>query len=77
MINDNARNFSRLQMLIDLIIIIVSYLLGWWIRFRGPFAYSAVETKTLGDFVMLLIVIVPGYMLLYRAFDLYATLRMQ
>ena len=77
MINDNERNFSRLQMLIDLIIIIVSYLLGWWIRFRGPFAYSAVETKTLGDFVMLLIVIVPGYMLLYRAFDLYATLRMQ
>ena len=77
MINDNERDFSRLQMLIDLVIITASYLLAWWIRFRGPFAYSAVETKTLTDFLVLLVLILPGYLLLYRAFDLYATLRMQ
>ena len=77
MINDNERDFSRLQMLIDLAIITASYLLAWAIRFRGPFAYSAVETKTLTDFLMLLVLILPGYLLLYRAFDLYATLRMQ
>ena len=43
MIQDNQKNFSRLQMLIDAIVIAVTYVLAWMIRFIGPFAYSAVR----------------------------------
>ena len=43
MIQDNQKNFTRLQMLIDAIVIAVCYVLAWMIRFIGPFAYSAVR----------------------------------
>ena len=41
MIQDNQKNFSRLQMLIDVIVLAVSYISAWFLRFMGPFAYSA------------------------------------
>ena len=36
MIQDNQKNFSRLQMLFDIIVIAVSYIAAWMIRFIGP-----------------------------------------
>ena len=77
MIIDNQKHFSRLHILIDILVIIFSYILAWVIRFIGPFADSAVVTKSLQDFMFLLLFIVPGYLLLYDAFELYAPMRMQ
>lgn len=77
MIIDNQKNFSRLHVLIDVIVILFSYICAWALRFVGPFASSAVRSKSFQDFMVLLIFIVPGYLLLYQAFDLYTPLRMQ
>ena len=77
MINDNEKYFTRAHILIDVLVTGFSYLLAWWMRFRGPFADSAVTTKTFEDFMFLLIFIIPGYLLLYQAFSLYTPLRMQ
>lgn len=77
MIQDNQKNFSRLHMLIDALVIACSYLCAWAIRFVGPFADSAVRTLSFQQYMSLLIFIVPGYLLLYHAFTLYTPMRMQ
>ncbi len=77
MIIDNQKHFSRLHVLIDIVVISFSYLCAWWMRFKGPFQASAVTSKTFQDFMFLLLFIVPGYLILYQAFDLYTPLRMQ
>ena len=77
MIQDNQKNFSRLHMLIDALVISGSYLCAWALRFVGPFAGSAVRTLSFQQYMLLLIFIVPGYLLLYHAFTLYTPMRMQ
>ena len=77
MIIDNEKHFSRAHIVIDVLVTGFSYLLAWWMRFRGPFADSAITTKTFSDFMFLLVFIIPGYLLLYHAFSLYTPLRMQ
>lgn len=77
MIQDNQKNFSRLQMLFDIIVIAVSYIAAWMIRFIGPFAYSAVFTLSFQQYMFALIFIIPGYLLLYQAFTLYEPMHMQ
>ena len=77
LIQDNQKNFSRLQMLFDIIVIAVSYIAAWMIRFIGPLAYSAVFTLSFEQYMFALIFIVPGYLLLYQAFTLYEPMHMQ
>ena len=69
MIKDNQKNFSRLHMLIDVFVIAASYALAWLIRFQGIFEHSAVQSKTVQEYMFMLIFIIPGYVLLYQAFD--------
>lgn len=77
LIKDNQKNFSRLHMLIDVFVVTVSYALAWLIRFQGIFEHSAVQSKTVQEYMFMLIFIIPGYLLLYQAFDLYTPMRMQ
>ena len=77
MIIDNQKNFSRLHMLIDAAVIALSYLGAWAIRFVGPFSGSAVRALSFQQYMGLLIIVVPGYLLLYQAFTLYTPMRMQ
>ena len=77
MIQDNQKNFTRMQMLIDAVIIAVCYVLAWMLRFIGPFAYSAVRALTFEQYMFALVFIIPGYLLLYQAFTLYEPLHMQ
>ncbi len=75
MINDNQKNFSRLHMLIDTLVIAVSYLGAWVIRFLGPF--ESYRTLSFEQYMFLLVFLIPGYLLLYQAFTLYTPSRMQ
>ena len=77
MIQDNQKNFNRLQMLIDTVVIAVAYIAAWMIRFIGPFADSAVRALAFEQYMFALIFIIPGYLLLYQAFTLYEPLHMQ
>ena len=56
-------------MLIDVFVIAASYALAWLIRFQGIFEHSAVQSKTVQEYMFMLIFIIPGYVLLYQAFD--------
>ena len=77
MLKDNEKNFSRLHMLVDTIVLVISYFLAWMIRFVGPMAATAVRTRSFQQYMMMLILIIPVYLLLYQAFTLYTPMRMQ
>lgn len=77
MIKDNQKNFSRLHVLIDTIIIAVSYVLAWLLRFVGPFADTAVRARSFEQYMSLLLGVIPLYLLLYQAFTLYTPMHMQ
>lgn len=71
MLKDNEKNFSRLHMIIDAIVLVLSYFLAWLIRFVGPMAATAVRTRSFQQYMLMLVFIVPVYLLLYQAFTLY------
>lgn len=64
-------------MLIDVIVIAASYFSAWWLRFRGPFSGNAVRTLSFEQYMFALVFIIPGFLLLYHAFNLYVPMRMQ
>ena len=77
LLKDNEKNFSRLHMIIDAIVLVLSYFLAWLIRFVGPMAATAVRTRSFQQYMLMLVFIVPVYLLLYQAFTLYTPMRMQ
>ena len=64
-------------MLVDAIVLVLSYFLAWLIRFVGPMAATAVRTRSFKQYRLMLVLIVPVYLLLYQAFTLYTPMRMQ
>ena len=64
-------------MIVDAVVLVLSYFLAWLIRFVGPMAATAVRTRSFQQYMMMLILIVPVYLFLYQAFTLYTPMRMQ
>ena len=64
-------------MIVDAVVLVLSYFLAWLIRFVGPMAATAVRTRSFRQYMMMLILIVPVYLLLYQAITLYTPMRMQ
>ncbi|MEE1032494.1 MAG: exopolysaccharide biosynthesis polyprenyl glycosylphosphotransferase, partial [Ruminococcus sp.] len=76
MIKDNQRYFNRMHVVIDAVVIIVSYFLAWAFRY-AIFSAGAVQSVTFYWYMRLLIGIVPVYLILYYAFNLYTPKRVQ
>ncbi len=76
MIKDNQKHFNRLQVLLDALVIVLSYILAWMIQFHvivhGRRGMLPVEM-----YMSALIFIVPGFLLLYYGFNLYTPKRVQ
>lgn len=66
-----------MHVVIDAIVIIVSYLLAWFLKFVWPFAEGSVRSLSLNWYLAVLVPIVPGYLILYYAFSLYTPKRVQ
>lgn len=76
MIKDNQRYFNRMHVVIDAVVIIVSYFLAWALRY-AIFSAGAVQSVPFYWYMRLLIGIVPVYLILYYAFNLYTPKRVQ
>lgn len=76
MIKDNQRYFNRMHVVIDALVIIVSYFLAWAFRYV-IFSAEAVQSVPMKWYMQLLIGIVPIYLILYYAFNLYTPKRVQ
>ncbi|MDO5392159.1 MAG: undecaprenyl-phosphate glucose phosphotransferase [Eubacteriales bacterium] len=77
MIKDNQKHFNRLHVVIDAFVIALSYILAWLIKFEGPFAAGSVKALSFQQYMILLVGIVPGFLILYYAFNLYTPKRVQ
>ena len=73
MIKDNQKYFNRLQVLLDAVIVVVSYILAWFIKFRILDAEGG--ALSMGQYFRVLYVVVPGYLILYTMFHLYTSKR--
>ncbi len=77
MIKDNQQHFNRLHVLIDAAVVAGAYLLAWWLKFRSGILDSELGALSFSFYMSALLVMVPGYILLYYAFNLYAAKRVQ
>ncbi len=77
MIKDNQKFFNRLHFVLDAVIIAASYMLAWYLKFASPFSDidKSVGVLSMTTYFEMLIVIVPGYLILYYAFNLYTPKR--
>ena len=57
-------------MLVDALVITVAYLLAWTIQFK---ILDKISGFLFGDYMLMLIPLVPGYLLLYAAFGMSTT----
>ena len=77
MIKDNQRYFNRLHVVFDALVIAMSYVTAWFIKFQGPFSETSVRVLSFEQYMSALVFIVPGFLILYYAFNLYTPKRMQ
>ena len=66
MIKDNQKYFNRMHVVIDAVVIIISYLAAWLLKFVGPFSGDAVRSLSFEWYMTALFGIVPVYLILYR-----------
>ena len=77
MIKDNQKYFNRLHVVIDGFIIIISYALSWFLRFKSGLFIIDAWYLPIEIYMGALIFIVPGYLILYGSFQLYTPKRVQ
>ena len=77
MIKDNQQHFNRLQVVMDAVVMIVSYAFAWWFKFSSGFVDKEIGVLSFEFYMRALILIVPLYILLYYAFNLYTPKRVQ
>ena len=77
MIKDNQKLFNRLHLLVDAIVVAISYLLAWYIKFCTVFADTEPGAGALdmGTYFSFLYFVVPEYIILYYFFNMYAPKR--
>jgi len=75
MIKDNQRFLNRLHLILDILIVVLSYVLAWYLKFKSVF-FEGIESKlSFSDYMLALVWIVPLFLLLYSAFSLYSPKR--
>lgn len=77
MIKDNQQHFNRLHVLIDAVVVAASYAFAWWLKFSSGIVEHEVGALPFAFYARTLIVVVPLYILLYYAFNLYTPKRVQ
>lgn len=77
MIKDNQKLFNRIHLLVDILITACSFMLAWYLKFRSPFSDvdPNVGVLSMEQYFSFLWFLVPGYVVLYYFFDMYAPKR--
>ena len=78
MIKNNQQKLNRLHVVLDAVVIVISYLVAWGLLILGNRLFSP-QTKVLSArfYFAMLVWIVPLYLVLYTFFNLYTPKRVQ
>jgi len=74
LIKDNQRYLNRLHVVLDALITVISYITAWWIRLV-MFSEEGAGVLPKEIYFGALLVIVPGYVILYSTLNLYKSKR--
>ena len=77
MIKDNQKYFNRMHVVLDALVIIISYLLAWVLKFRTELFGHSVQTLPFAYYALAMVLIIPIYLVLYYACSLYTPKRVQ
>lgn len=84
MIKDNQKTFNRIHIVIDGLLLALSYMFSYYLRFKSPISNSwifkldpASGYYNLGRYMEVLIFLVPGYLIIYYYCNLYSPMRIQ
>ncbi len=77
MIRDNQKYFNRLHVVVDLLIIEASYMASWYLKFKTTLFNHESGRLSFDTYMNASWFIIPLYMLLYLAFHLYTSKRVQ
>lgn len=73
MIKDNQKLLNKIHLLLDAVVIVVAYVLAWMVKFEFGRVSGGVLPRE--DYFAALLLLVPGYVFLYSAFQLYTPKR--
>ena len=76
MIKENQKAINRITMLIDVITLILSFLLSWYIRISSGIMESGQWHLSFKEFLVPFLVMVPVYLIIYDFKRLYNSERM-
>ncbi len=77
MIKSNQQLLNRIHVILDAIVIIVSYLLAYYIRIGSPIFPEVAQGLSFGYYILALAVLTPFYLVLYSVCQLYVSKRLQ
>ncbi len=77
MIKDNQQHLNRLHVIIDAVLIVVSYMLAWWLKFSSGILHTEGGALPFRYYMWALVFLVPLLLMLYYAFNLYTSKRVQ
>lgn len=77
MIKDNQKSINRFQVMLDGIVVILAYVLGWYILIGSGWFVSKDEALKPVYYLAWLIFILPVHLILYSSFHLYTPKRVQ
>ena len=77
MIKTYQKYLNRIHVLLDAAILVASYVLSWFVRFRTGLFRMDAWYLSLRDYCRILILLVPAYLILYGIFQLYTSKRVQ
>lgn len=77
MIKNNQQHFNRLHVVFDAIVVVLSYSFAWWLKFASGIVDREIGVLSFEFYMKALILIVPLYLFLYYAFNLYTPKRVQ
>ena len=76
-IKDNQKILNRIHVVIDALVIALSYGLAWYLRFKSGIFELDPWFLSLQEYMRAIFYIVPGYLILYYIFQLYTPKRVQ
>ena len=68
MIKENQGLLNKIHVVLDAVVIVISYVLSWYLRFRRGIFEMDPWYLSLQVYMSVLIFIIPGYLLLYYIF---------
>ena len=77
MIKKNQQHFNRLHVVFDATVVVLSYAFAWWLKFASGIVDREIGVLSFEFYMKALILIVPLYLFLYYAFNLYTPKRVQ